>query len=773
MTFLKKYAQLVSVIILIGTVYFGFASMGFSGDTNADISSTDFSLKKALGHLKEISREPHFTGSTGHKAVRKYIVSELVKMGLEVQVQEQIAMDPKYRATVNTKNILARIKGREKGNSLLLLSHYDSEPHASLGASDAGSGIAVILEGLRAFMAHNETPKNDIIICFSDAEEIELLGAIAFVNHHPWAQNVGLALNFEARGSGGPSYMLVETNGGNKNLIEAFSKARIPFPLASSLMYSIYKLIPNDTDLTIFREDGNINGFNFAFIGDHFDYHTAQDNFLRMDRNSLQHQASYLMPSLHYFSEINLQQLNDSEDLVYFNFPLIGMIYYPFSWVAPLFYFSCLLFCVLVFLGIARKALTLKGLLKGFIPFLLSIFVTSFIAVYGWKLMMLIHPQYTDILQGFTYNGYYYIIAVVSIALAFCFWTYKKFFQKISSQDLLIAPLVFWLLLNAVICFYLRGAGFFILPVLLLLLILAFLIFSNYREKHLLIFSLFAVPVLIIFPPYVKMFPVGLGLKMLVASTLITTLLFGYLIPLIQHYRHHNIPAMTFGSIGITALIMAAFISDYNEDRKQPNSILYLIDVEQNKAYFASFNSHTDAFTEQFLGESPKAGSFESNILPSKYNSVVKMHSETGLRNLQKPLIKVGLDSVTGNSRAIRLTLKSNRNADKFELMTKIPIRFKSFIINGIQAKSRPNDNYVFSLKSGSIMSYFITEENEVVDIKFELDKDQSLDLELYESKYDLLTNDQFQSKSRESHMMPMPFVINDATIIKTKLNFN
>ena len=528
MNILKRYAQLISVLILIGSVYIGFSSIRFSAQTDENNSLTEFSLDNALKHLKEISKEPHFTGSEGHENVRKYIVSELEKMGLEVEIQEQMAMDPKYRSTAKTKNILAKISGSEKGKSLLLMTHYDSEPHVSLGASDAGSGVATILEGVRAFLSTNKQVRNDIVICISDAEEIELLGAVAFVKHHRWAKNVGLALNFEARGSGGPSYMLIETNGGNKKLIDAFSQADPPYPLASSLLYSIYKLLPNDTDLTILREDGDINGFNFAFIGDHFDYHTAQDTFERMDKSSLQHHASYLMPALHYFSNSNLDQLNDSDDVVYFNFPLIGLIYYPFSWVVPLFYVSCLLFCGILILGFFKKRLSTRGILRGFIPCILSFLVTALVTIYGWKLALKIYPQYADILQGFTYNGYYYIIAFVSIAIACCFWIYQKFFQKIPSQDLLIAPLLIWILINGGFSFYLKGAGFFILPVLLLLLMLAFLVYSKFSQKHLLFFTLLSAPILIIFAPLIKMFPVGLGLRMLVASAVLIVLLFGF-----------------------------------------------------------------------------------------------------------------------------------------------------------------------------------------------------------------------------------------------------
>jgi Zn-dependent M28 family amino/carboxypeptidase len=159
-----------------------------------------------------------------------------------------------------------------------LLSHYDSNSHSSFGASDASSGVATILEGIRAFLRKNQTPKNDIIILIFDAEELCLLGAQAFVEKHPWTKNIGLVLNFETRGSGGPSYMLMETNGKNSKLLSEFLAAKPNFPVVNSLMYSVYKKLPNDTDLTVFRQDANINGFNFVLISDHFDYHTAQDS---------------------------------------------------------------------------------------------------------------------------------------------------------------------------------------------------------------------------------------------------------------------------------------------------------------------------------------------------------------------------------------------------------------------------------------------------------------------------------------------------------------
>ena len=97
--------------------------------------------------------------------------------------------------------------------------------------------------------------------------------------------------------------MIVETNHGNSGLIKAFEAADIEYPVASSLMYSIYKMLPNDTDSTILREEGDIDGYFFAFIDDHFDYHTANDKVDNLDENTLQHQGEYLLPMLNYLAD--------------------------------------------------------------------------------------------------------------------------------------------------------------------------------------------------------------------------------------------------------------------------------------------------------------------------------------------------------------------------------------------------------------------------------------------------------------------------------------
>jgi len=240
----KKLAGTYAFIILVIAIFLSFYNLIPSKSVSVKINNQEFSLQKALVQLKQISLKKHFVGTSAHNEVRDYIVKQLQLLGLNVTIQHQLGLNSKWHSAAQTQNILAKIKGTTQGKALLLLSHYDSAPHSSLGASDDGNGVVTILEGVRAYLASNPKPKNDIIILFTDAEEIGLNGADAFVNHSPWAKNVGLVLNFEARGSGGPSYILLETNGGNAKLINAFKKANPQYPVANSLMYSIYKMIP-------------------------------------------------------------------------------------------------------------------------------------------------------------------------------------------------------------------------------------------------------------------------------------------------------------------------------------------------------------------------------------------------------------------------------------------------------------------------------------------------------------------------------------------------
>src|SRR5262244_968287 len=109
---------------------------------------------------------------------------------------------------------------------------------------------------------------------------------------------------------------MFETSPENGWLIKQFAKAS-PCPIANSLSYEIYRLLPNDTDFTVFKEAG-MAGLNFAYIKGINYYHTELDNVEHIDRASLQHQGSYALSLARHFGDLNLERTREN-NLVYFN----------------------------------------------------------------------------------------------------------------------------------------------------------------------------------------------------------------------------------------------------------------------------------------------------------------------------------------------------------------------------------------------------------------------------------------------------------------------
>ncbi|GIZ07800.1 hypothetical protein FUMI01_05270 [Flavobacterium sp. UMI-01] len=728
----------------------------------AELPLDAFSTKRAFQHVKNISKKPHYVGSPEHELVSQQLQKELQQLGLQTSLQEGYTLTD-WGNLVYSKNILARIKGSHSSKALLLLTHYDSAPHsASFGASDAGSGVATILESVRAFLHTKKRPKNDIIILFSDAEELGLNGASLFVSQHPWAKEIALALNFEARGTSGPSYMLMETNNGNAGLVNEFANAAVPFAVSNSLMYSIYKMLPNDTDLTVFRKEGNIQGFNFAFIDSHYNYHTAQDDSAHLDKNTLSHQGTYLLPLLHYFSNADLKQTQSAQDEVYFTIPF-AFIHYPFDWVKPMLLLAISLFFILLFIGVAKRILDFKSLLKGFIPFVLSLLIAGLTAFFGWKTLLSIYPQYHDLLNGFTYNGHDYIAAFVLLTLAICLGIYHLFSAKKISVNYWIAPLFFWLLLNGGIAYFLPGAGFFIIPVYFGLLLLGYYILSQ-QNKHWynLIMSL---PALLIIFPFVYMFPIGLGLKILFGSAALTVLLYGLLLPVFDSIPKKGLWAFCFFILSLVFFTKAHLQSGYEKGKAKSNSLVYLYDTDTEKAFWATYDKNLDDWTKSVLGNQPQKADFEADIpLFSKYNSPFTYATQTTVKSIAGPTIQFLKDSIAENLHYLKIKILPNRKVNRYDIFANEKMDFYHFKANGVAQLDATSNK--MNRNGKKILSYYVVN-NQPLELEFVLNRATTFDMQLLESSFDLLQNPDFKISPRANWMMPTPFVLTDAICIK------
>jgi hypothetical protein len=279
----------------------------------ADAPLDVFSAGRAVLLLQGLLKEgvPHPVGSFANARVRDRILVDWRAAGYRPEVQEGFACD-RFGVCGKVENVVARLLGRSPGKAVLLMAHYDSVA-AGPGASDDGVGAAAVLEVARALKAGPPLSRT-VIFLIDDGEEAGLLGAAAFWAESPWRKDVGAIVNLEARGTSGPSLMF-ETSGENGWLATALA-GHVSRPITSSVFSTIYDQLPNDTDLTIFKED-RVPGLNFAFIGDVSHYHTPLDDLDHVALGSLQHHGDNALAMVKALSAANLEEPPAGSDVFF------------------------------------------------------------------------------------------------------------------------------------------------------------------------------------------------------------------------------------------------------------------------------------------------------------------------------------------------------------------------------------------------------------------------------------------------------------------------
>lgn len=446
--------RLVAAAVIAGSLLIGLMQVQAPRPAAGDAPPESFSAERAMEKLNIIALEPHPAGTPAQERVRDYLVAELESLGLQTQLQ--VYETAGYNGiSLNIENIAARIPGTGNGKALMLAAHYDSAPGAP-GAADDGAAIAAMLETARA-LSLSPPLANDLILLMTDGEELGLLGAEAFMYEHPWAQDIGLVLNFEARGNKGPSFMF-ETSEGNGLLISEFLQAS-PYPAANSFLSGLYELMPNDTDLTVFRE-GGLPGLNFAFGMGLDAYHTERDTPENLDPASLQHHGEYMLSLSRHFGSFDLSDLR-AEDRVYFNVFGWQTVHYPVAWAIPLMLGGAALTAVTLWHGKRRGLIGFAGVVKGLFVALTALAGAVFLsAVLRVALSAVLSPEhYTTVLINPGASIAVWLILSVLTGLPLMILL-RRLMRGIAIEEIWFGVMIVWLLLSAVSALYLPGGSY-------------------------------------------------------------------------------------------------------------------------------------------------------------------------------------------------------------------------------------------------------------------------------------------------------------------------
>jgi len=625
---------------------------------------TEFSSGRALRHVEAISRNARPIGSLEHARVSKYIIGEVASMGIApAELQETTVVTDRwgipYRAA-KIANILARLKGTGQGNAVLLASHYDSVSTGP-GASDNAVGVAALLETLRALKA-GAPLKNDVIFLFTDGEEAGMLGAKAFVAEHPWAKDVGIALNFDARGTTGPSYMF-QTSDQNGWLIQEFAQAA-PHPISDSLANEIYRLLPNDTDMTVFNRAG-FDGLNFAYIDGSTKYHTMQDSYANVDERSLQHQGSYALALTRRFGNLDLPAPKQS-NAVYFNAFGTFFFHYPGAWILPLTGIVLILFIAVIFYGFKKRRLTISGLALGILAFALSLSAVYGVVSFAWWLIYRFGGAQEWLLWGNNaYDANSYLLSFVALSVAVTAVIYLLFSRRVDAINLSLAALLWWVVLMIVTAFYLPGGSYLLTWPLLfgLVGVAVALAFPQLgRVKILAVATLCVLPGLFLFAPMIHSLGVALALSSPAILQVPVVLLLGLLIPQLYAVLKSSgwlLPSV-MAALGIALIVYAHQSFKFDQGHPRQNNIFYALNADTGKATWASTDEQVDKWTSGFFPNGSERGSIDE-YLPITHGGFLK-HAAPAIA-ARGPEVALLDDQTTDDVRVTRLRITSTRQA--------------------------------------------------------------------------------------------------------------
>lgn len=626
---------LVALAVVLLVAYSGLGLMDAATPVPADAPEGVFSAERALTHVRALGTEPRPLGTAAHAHAVDYLQDQLRQLGVEPRLQEitLLASSP-YRLPMagQVRNVLARLPGSNPGGpAILVAAHYDSVQMAP-GAADDLAGVAAMLETLRAVQS-GDPLSHDVIFLFSDGEEVGLLGARAFVDHHPWAADVKVILNFEARGTSGASIMF-RTNNGNGWIVRQMVAAAAP--VASSLSHDVFKLMPNDTDFSQLRRLDAV-GMDFAFIRGLPHYHTMLDNLDNLDAGSLQQHGDALLSMLRRLNGQSLDPLPASGDVSYFNLIGSAMIVYPISLVLP---FAVLLLAVwitVLVMASRRGRVKMKAVFGGAFGFLLSVVVSVVVLVVVMQQFLRLDARFAWMNNGVSYDGEAYIWGLIALGLAVIGSLTLGLIRMVGALATSLGALLVWTLFALITAVLLPGASYlFLWPALLVLIGIALTLRwpEGLSWRNTAVIALALCPAMLIVPTIAFMIMEGLGLPLVPILCLLVLLLVGLAVQLLDLFPPKLVWALPALALVIALVQLIPNIGkDFSAEEPQPNMLLYALDADAGSARWASIDPAVSEWNEPYLGQ-PEGRQRLTDMLPFMFEF---MQAEAPVFDLQPP----------------------------------------------------------------------------------------------------------------------------------------
>ncbi|MBV1911376.1 MAG: M28 family peptidase [Kangiellaceae bacterium] len=592
----------------------------------------EFSAARAFDQLEYLTSEqvPHSVDTQANRLVEQRLIEVLRAMDYQEEIQDEHyceASDYGRLKCTRIRNIIVKKEGTDKGkNAILLSAHYDSVP-AGPGGSDAGAAVGTLLETAR-LLKQLGTTKNDVIFLFNEGEEFGLIGAKVFMERHPSAKTLKLAINVEARGTTGQSVMF-ETGEDSGWLVERYFDST-PSPLSSSLFYEVYKFLPNDTDLTIFKDHG-LQGLNFAHAELEPHYHTPLDNLENLNLGSLQHHGDNVWGVLKSIVNEDLSTTSNG-NLVYTD--ILG--FFKVHWQEPssinIALTLLLVLCGLITTFLSREKLSIGKVLIATLVMLSTVAIAVLIA---W-LVQFATQSLSTTTTPWRANQLPMMLTLWLFVISICLLFVKSVFKSFESLEILVGQLLFFVLLSIVSSLYMAGISFlFVIPSFVgcLLLLISLFIHPMIQSRNWMAYIACgqSVIVIIVFLPIIKVLEIMVSYPMSMAMGLFLGFVVVGLSPLVtfypENYRTFN-RLFAGGSVVATLfLIMTIQQPAFTESMPQGLNILYVQNGQKAEVLTGSSRQYPpqeliEAFDSSELNESLPWGKWQMHTGQIEHQSI-------------------------------------------------------------------------------------------------------------------------------------------------------
>jgi len=641
-----------------------------------DAPEDEFSAIRAHDRLKSLLREnkPHPVGSELNKVIKERLKNELDKLGIEHQEQKTWACASRFAGCAEVENLIGIIPGKTDLPYLAIMAHYDSVPMAP-GAGDDGAGVVAILETARVLKL--EAPfKHPIMLILTDAEENGLIGAEAFFNQHPLANQVGIVLNVEGSGSSGSS-MVLRTSDNNELLIKSYSSENIS-PYGFSFIKEIFKRMPNDTDFSVV-ERAKISGIDFAFAGERNHYHTPNDTVENIDLRTIQHHGENILPLSRKLASLDWQNMGDE-------FVYGGEVYGIWTqWKSSYSLFICLFSAFLLITTLIRSNTKIKKVALGAVFSPITLLTTVLSGVAGFYLLSFLSGNVIS-WPGIDWPYRLLLIGSTSIGALIGTVISRKF---VNQNEMVFGSWFFWFILTLTITIFLPdAANVFILPLIFAsaLMFLATFLKEENRPIFLLLTLVATLPLTL---GLIFSLEQSQGYKLVWAVLPFAGLYALIISPFL--YSLNIKPTISFvGVVTFIALMVGSFANLYTEKRPQHVNIHFYEDLDSEKSFIrlsGNYKNNSSDDPEPLIEPLSSYVNTQDTKALLPFNEYVFRHwSETSSSGWKGASIEK--QERLNDNKSLKLNLKSTRSASRMVLLLPKESNLKSFNLGSLEIQT-------------------------------------------------------------------------------------